>query len=141
MHTLNLHICSSMLSVLCIIFMLFISNIFTYNHIIHILCHWYVCVMWIIFTCLDNYYRVTTLYVKTSDPDESRFSCTVENCVILICILPSNWLSIFTKYCKNVYSVKNKIKTIWEVMKIQVLSFFNKRSVYSGQLIYLERLH
>lgn len=42
------------------------------------------------FTCLDYYYRVTTLYVKTSDPDESKFSCTVENCVILLCILPSN---------------------------------------------------
>lgn len=55
--------------------------------------------MLIIFTCLDNYYRVTTLYVKTSDPDESRFSCTVENCVILICLF---YRLIDYQYSRNI---------------------------------------
>lgn len=46
--------------------------------------------MLIIFTCLDYYYRVTTLYVKTSDPDESKFSCTVKNlsyCYVCYCLI------------------------------------------------------
>lgn len=57
-----------------------------YSHFVSLICMCYVDY----FTCLDYYYRVTTLYVKTSDPDESKFSCTVENCVILLFILPSN---------------------------------------------------